>query len=687
MPQPKSRVVIVASIVACRMEPTAELSASPAVPTMDDDRSLRAPDASAAARADMTTATTTPRSAAELLAVVDGLRAEALGLEHARADDIARCPPATREGLRNLLHYLALRRHDLRQLQRELVRHGLSSLGRMESHVMATLDAVGRALAALAGRRPAAELADDPRFDLGESRLRENALDVFGPEPATRATRIMVTLPSEAATDAMLVHDLVVAGTDLVRINAAHDDPNAWVHMVERVRAAEIAVGRSIRIAVDLAGPKLRTAPFEPGQAVLKLRPERDPLGRMIAPARVRLVPNRRPPPVEAEVLPVDPRLLHRVRVDDVYELVDARGRSRRLRVAALDTDGCPICEADRTVYLVPGTVLLHRRGKRKAVAGEVGDMRPAPGEVVLVPGDRIDLVEGDGPGHPRRIAIDGRPAAPAIVACDVPEIFKRLQPGHRVLFDDGRITTTVREIARSRAVLEVQHCAGGRARLRAEKGINLPDTVLTLSALTPPDLETLRIAVAQQVDLVSASFVQRVEDVVALRAELDALGAAHVGIVLKIETATAFARLPELLMAALAHAGGVAVMVARGDLAVEVGFERLAEVQEEVLWLCEAAHVPVIWATQVLDGLAHDGVPSRAEVTDAAMSGRAECVMLNKGPFIVETLAFLADVLGRMRSHQTKKSSMLRALAVSDRIAAPTAAPLTGTDGGAAQA
>ena len=82
--------------------------------------------------------------------------------------------------------------------------------------------------------------------------------------------------------------------------------------------------------------------------------------------------------------------------------------------------------------------------------------------------------------------------------------------------------------------------------------------------------------------------------------------------------------------------------MIARGDLAVEVGFERLAEVQEEILWLCEAAHVPVIWATQVLESVAQTGQPSRAEVTDAAMAERAECVMLNKGPHIGEAVRAL---------------------------------------------
>jgi pyruvate kinase len=118
--------------------------------------------------------------------------------------------------------------------------------------------------------------------------------------------------------------------------------------------------------------------------------------------------------------------------------------------------------------------------------------------------------------------------------------------------------------------------------------------------------------------------------------------------------------------------------MIARGDLAVECGFERMAEVQEEILWICEAAHTPVIWATQVLESLAKTGQPSRAEVTDAAMSERAECVMLNKGPFICEALATLDDILRRMEAHQSKRRSMLRPLQVANVVLSELSAPLT---------
>jgi pyruvate kinase len=141
-------------------------------------------------------------------------------------------------------------------------------------------------------------------------------------------------------------------------------------------------------------------------------------------------------------------------------------------------------------------------------------------------------------------------------------------------------------------------------------------------------------------------------------------LGRPDLGLVLKIETQLGFENLPELLMEAM-RSRAVGVMIARGDLAVECGYERLAEIQEEILWISEAAHIPVIWATQVLESLAKTGRPSRSEITDAAMGERAECVMLNKGPFVVEAVQVLNDILGRMEAHQEKKASMLRKLNV----------------------
>ncbi len=180
--------------------------------------------------------------------------------------------------------------------------------------------------------------------------------------------------------------------------------------------------------------------------------------------------------------------------------------------------------------------------------------------------------------------------------------------------------------------------------------------------------LESLPLVI-KHADMVGYSFVQTATDVKTLQEHMSALSHhrpksnSHLPrIVAKIETARAIAQLPEILVAAAGHAPA-GVMIARGDLAVEIGFLRLAEMQEEMLWLAEAAHVPVIWATQVLENLAKHGLPSRPEMTDAAMSVRADAVMLNKGPYMLETVAMLSDILKRMENHQFKKQPRLRAL------------------------
>jgi pyruvate kinase len=188
-----------------------------------------------------------------------------------------------------------------------------------------------------------------------------------------------------------------------------------------------------------------------------------------------------------------------------------------------------------------------------------------------------------------------------------------------------------------------------------------VPDTRLPISALTDKDIADLA-TVVEIADVVDVSFVQDPSDIVALHETLGRLGGDHLGIVLKIETRRAFERLPQLLLTAMRRPH-VGVMIARGDLAVEVGYERLAELQEEILWLCEAAHLPVIWATQVLEQLAKSGLPSRAEISDAAMGERAECVMLNKGAHIDDAVVVLDDILRRMAEHHYKKNALLRQL------------------------
>jgi pyruvate kinase len=238
--------------------------------------------------------------------------------------------------------------------------------------------------------------------------------------------------------------------------------------------------------------------------------------------------------------------------------------------------------------------------------------------------------------------------------------VFTEVNPGETIWFDDGKIGGIVEKVEDTQVFIRITHARLRGEMLRSDKGINLPESDLRLPAMTAKDIEDLSF-VAQHADVVELSFANTAADVESLQQHLASLGA-QPGIVLKVETRRGFENLPEMLLAAM-RSPCCGVMIARGDLAVECGFERLAEVQEEILWICEAAHVPVIWATQVLETLAKEGMPSRAEITDAAMGHRAECVMLNKGPHIVSAVRVLDDILQRMQTHQAKKRAMLREL------------------------
>jgi pyruvate kinase len=244
------------------------------------------------------------------------LRARALELEERHAFAITSTHPAFRASARNLVHYLSLRQHDLRAVQSDLAELGLSSLGRSEPHVLQSLDAVISVLNSLLGRTqhhavldtPSAESStgwnvamvggalawvgpssDPPAAFDGWALLDAHTDALLGPPSAHRRVRIMVTLSSEAASDASLVREILRAGAESVRINCAHDDSVAWSRMVAHVRVAERELKTECRILIDLAGPKLRTGAVTPGPRVVHWLPKRDAVGSVVRPARVLL--------------------------------------------------------------------------------------------------------------------------------------------------------------------------------------------------------------------------------------------------------------------------------------------------------------------------------------------------------------------------------------------------------------
>jgi len=609
--------------------------------------------------------TTTNWNRGELHALIDELWSLRYGMlqhEQSLAARLAYISPDYQASARNLAHYLTLRQADRRPLQAQLAQIGLSSLGRSETHVLANLDKVLGILHRLAGLHWDVHSAEEPvGIHSGRQLLEQHTAALLGITPTGRGVRIMVTFPSEAAGDAALVHQLVEAGMDIARINCAHDGPAEWGAMAGHVHQAARALGRPVRILMDLGGPKLRTGAIEPGPAVLKLRPRRDELGRAVEAARVGLRAAGSSAPVDGAPahVGVDPQWLAALKPGDELDLVDARGAARRLTVVRSCAGGA-LAETEQTTYLVPETQLerhQHAIGPRSTT---VTDLPHKPGTIFLRRGDTLRLVRGGTARPLSREAAASRHEVPSI-ACTLPEVFTQVKVGEPIWFDDGRIGGVIRSASPEALEVEITQAHAAGDALAEDKGINLPESTLELPALTDKDIEDLA-AVARHADLVGLSFVQRGSDIDDLRGHLKALGAEHIGIILKIETRRAFANLPELLFSAMASPAA-GVMIARGDLAVECGYERLAEVQEELLWAAEAAHMPVIWATQVLETLAKTGQPSRAEITDAAMGERAECVMLNKGPYIVEAMHTLDNILTRMQSHQTKKRSLLRAL------------------------
>ena len=575
-------------------------------------------------------------------------------------------PEARRGSAENLLHYLALRNCDLRALQDQLSRLGLSSLGRLEPHVLPTINLVLSNLYLLSGQDP-------PDIDLELTRSAfESSVDLlewntellFGPHPQKRRVYIMVTMPTEAASNYLIVHQLLKSGMNCMRINCSKDDQSSWVGMIEHLKNARSATGNNCRTLMDLGGPKLRTGAMQSVPAVLKIRPVRTRDGQITRPARIWLAPK------DGALIAMDAAdanltvardWLEKVSKGDRVRLRDTRGAKRVWQIVDVTANGC-WAEASKTVYLANGTVLrLH--GTSGVHRTEVSDLPEQQTGLCVRNGDILFLSVEDEPGKPSTHDETGEQLNPGCISLPIPEIYRDARQGESVFFDDGRIAGLIENVTASQLKLRITHTHKEVEKLTGDRGINLPDTKLDLPALSDKDLDDLEF-VAKHADMVGLSFTNCAADVKALRQRLVDLGREDMGIVVKIETKRGFSNLSEIIFEALKFPA-CGVMIARGDLAVECGFERMAELQEEILWICESAHVPVIWATQVLENLTQKGFASRAEITDAAMSQSAEAVMLNKGPHIVESVCTLDNILQRMQGHHNKKRSVMRKLAL----------------------
>ena len=458
---------------------------------------------------------------------------------------------------KNLCRYLILRSYDLRKYHDSLSDLGLSSIRSSEGYVYSNLFNIQKNLKLIQGLSFEEKIEID-RIGYTKSKelLKQNSIELFNENDKKNFTRIMVTLPNEAADDKSIIRDMVLSGMEIARINLSHGNLEIWTRTVQFIREIKEETNRDLKIYMDLSGPKLRTS------------------------------------------------------------LIEVKSKKGKIK------HGIKIRKGDHIIITKRNTL-----GKKSKYDKKKQQIKMA--EVGILLHEIIDDVKVD----------------------------------DLVLIDDGLIESVV--ISKTEEDVELLILECHKSKILSHKGINLPNTKLNLPALTKADIQNLTF-VCDNADILGYSFVRKAEDVDLLYHKLEKHNARDIGVVFKIENKEAFENLPQILIEGMKRKK-IGVMIARGDLAVEIGFERISEVQNEILWICEAAHTPVIWATQVLENLAKSGIPSRAEISDVVQGVQSECIMLNKGPFINETIKTLKNILVRMESHVSKKKSSLRPLHIAE--------------------
>jgi pyruvate kinase len=262
-----------------------------------------------------------------------------------------------------------------------------------------------------------------------------------------------------------------------------------------------------------------------------------------------------------------------------------------------------------------------------------------ADGEIEIAPGDVFVLDSKSTPGTKKRVELPH------------PEILAALEPGHRLLLDDGKVRLRVTHASRTKATATVE--AG--ARLSDRKGVSVPDSTIDFGAMTEKDRSDLEAALNAGVDWIALSFVQRPEDL----AEVRKIARGRAAVMAKIEKPQAVERLDSIIDFA------DALMVARGDLGVELPLERVPGIQKRITRAARRAGKPVVVATQMLESMIHAPVPTRAEVSDVstAVFEGADAIMLSAesaaGEFPVEAVATMDRIATEVERDQNYKNIM----------------------------
>ena len=589
-------------------------------------------------------------------------------IENVYAKEIENAHPIYRKSALNLVHYLGFRSFEVDKLQDQLRDLGLPSLSNVEAHVMKSLLTLSSILNHLLGNPVREKRKGIISIKKSKKLLNRNTKLLFGYKSKKRRTRIMVTLPGSAGDDYLFVNHLMNLGMNSARINCAHDDPAIWLKMIYNIHKSNDKLTKSCKIMMDLGGPKLRTGSMQLGPEIIHIKPEKDVTGKIINPASIWIAPPDIPPPsdIVTNHIPVSEEWFFGIKRDNIIQLTDTRGKKIKIIIKGKKGGGrWGLCF--NSAYVSSGTKLkLFKSDGTEKLTHQVGELLPLAQFISLKVDDYLILHKDKMPGEPAQHDENGKLLKYAHISCTLPEIFKDVKKGEPIFFDDGKIEGSIQEANEDELLIKITYAKDTGSKLKPDKGINLPNSDLKVSGLTEKDKKDLEF-VAANADTVNFSFVNDENDVQQLMDELSKYETT-IGIILKIETQKGFKNLPRILLKAM-QTFPIGVMIARGDLAIETGWKNFASIQEEIMRICEAAHIPDVWATQVLENLAKKGVPSRAEITDAAMSQRAECVMLNKGAYIKKAVKMLDKILRRMQRFQKKRETMLPKLNNTDKL------------------
>ncbi len=272
----------------------------------------------------------------------------------------------------------------------------------------------------------------------------------------------------------------------------------------------------------------------------------------------------------------------------------------------------------------LPVGIMLDTKGP------EIRIGRFAEGRISLEPGDILTLTPDDILGDKNRVHISYKNIASAVLV------------GSRILIDDGLVELEVIEIVDGK---DVRAMAKNYGELSDRKGVNIPSAIIDLPAITPRDIDDIRMGIANEVDYIAASFIRKKEDVFQIREVLERYGGKDIGIISKIESEEGVNNLTSIIKAS------DGIMVARGDLGVEIHTEQLPLVQKEIILKANIEGKPVITATQMLDSMIRNPRPTRAEVTDVANAilDGTDAVMLSgetaAGKYALESLQMMRSI------------------------------------------